>query len=117
TNSKTDALGTLKLTLVKPTWNAGLEAPAAKICTRNGTDVAASIAICTLPMSDRVSLGESTSWYAARPATRAVRSTATTVVGSIAASAFSAAVCGSSDGAALAIEGPALSDASCVKAL
>ena len=57
TNSKIDELGTLKLTLVNPTWNAGLLAPAAKICKRSGTDVAASIAICTLPMSERAVLG------------------------------------------------------------
>src|SRR6185437_15482833 len=61
TNSKIDELGTLKLTLVNPTWNAGLLAPAAKICKRSGTDVAASIAICTLPMSERLSFGDSCS--------------------------------------------------------
>ena len=87
--------GTSKLILVKPTENAGPSALARpNSCTRSGTDVSASTASRTWPTSDRVSFGASTSSYASRPATVRVPSVLTAVVGSIAASACSAACCG-----------------------
>ena len=71
---KTEASGVAVESDVKPTWNAGLEAPLAKTWTRVGMWVAPSIAICTEPTSDRESRGTRLTTYAGRPATVAVES-------------------------------------------
>ena len=63
----------------------------AKTSTRSGVEVRLSTASRTWPTSERGSRGRSTSSYADRPAIEAVPSTVTWVVGSIAASACSAA--------------------------
>ena len=83
---KTLAGGLVNVTSVKPVSNAGVTRSWPYTWTRSGTLVRLSRAMVTDVISEWLSRGESTSWYTARPATRAVASTLTRVVGETAAS-------------------------------
>ena len=93
-NENTESDGACGSNDVKPTSNAGVCEPRGNTCTRVGMWVAPSMAILTVPTRVEVSLGSSTSWYAARPATTAVGRCVTLVVGVIAFRAWSAACWG-----------------------
>ena len=78
---KTEAGCLLKVTVVKPVSNAGERRPLGEDLRPAAARRSWSRSRCaTEPMSERVSFGFRTSWYAERPATRAVRSTLTAVV-------------------------------------
>src|SRR5689334_6588208 len=91
---KTESSGVDVDSDVNPTSNAGDVEPRAKTWTRVGMRVAPSIAIRTEPISERGSRGTRFSWYAGRPATVAVGSVVTRVLGLMALRAAAAACCG-----------------------
>src|SRR5450755_952062 len=61
-NAKLDAAGRANEIEVKPIWNAGLDEPRAKTCTRSGRYLLASTAMLTRPMREPGFFGASTSW-------------------------------------------------------
>ncbi len=85
-----DAAGLEKSTLVNPASTTALPPLAADRVNFSGTPVSASTAMRTEPMVEPDCFGLISSWYASRPATRAVPSTVTEVVSPAAASACSA---------------------------
>src|SRR5215469_2067670 len=93
-NGKLDGSGRVNDSEVYPTLNAGLDAPRAKICTWSGSEYSASMAILTWPISDRLSLGASESWYAAWPAIVTLDCSPTVVVVPTAARICRATCCG-----------------------
>ncbi len=95
--SKTEASGAVRSRLVNPVENAAPSCPRAKIWNCTGSEESASTAISI--RSTRVSSvrGAITSVWASRPATTWVSPTVTSVVGSIASSAWSAKAPGVTD--------------------
>ena len=87
-NSNSEAGGTAKSTSLKPISATGFGRSPANTWTRRATCSVPSMAIRTLLISERSSLGRSTSSYAGRPATVVSVATGTSVLSALAARIF-----------------------------